>query len=273
MHSRRFGKPAGRPALLAHCFLGHAGSWKPLVEALPAPLDALAPDLPGHGRSPMPADPGDFHALAAEALGALITRPSLLIGHSFGAAALLRHALLHPASASGLVLIEPVFFAVARAAPEYAPYHADEARVHAAVAAGDLVGAARAFLALNPGSPDFDRLPEPAQAAMAAQMALVTATRAGLFEDSGGLLRPGVMETFTAPVLILLGADTTPIFHATAKALLERLPDATASVIPGAGHMAPITHAPETAAAIHDWMQRTGQGAAPLETTENPRAG
>ncbi len=273
VHSRRLGSPAGRPALLAHCFLGHGGSWKPLVEALPTPLDALAPDLPGHGRSPMPAEPGDFHALAAEALGALIARPSLLIGHSFGAAALLRHALLHPASATGLVLIEPVFFAVARAAPEYAPYRASEARVHDAVAAGDLAGAARTFLALNPGSPDFDRLPESAQAAMAAQMPLVTATRAGLFEDSGGLLTPGVMERFEVPVLILLGAGTTSIFHATVRGLLKRLPDATASVIPGAGHMLPISHAKETAAAIHDWMQRTGQGAAPLEVTENPRAG
>ena len=273
MHSRRFGKPAGRPALLAHCFLGHAGSWKPLVEALPAPLDALAPDLPGHGRSPMPADPGDFHALAAEALGALITRPSLLIGHSFGAAALLRHALLHPASATGLVLIEPVFFGVASGAPEYAPYRATEAPIHAAVAAGDLAGAARAFLALNPGSPDFDRLPEPVQSAMAAQMSLVTATRAGLFDDSGGLLRPGVMERFTPPVLILLGADTTQIFHATVRGLLQRLPDATASVIEAAGHMLPISHAAETAVAIHDWMRRTGQVAAPLETMETPRAG
>jgi len=153
VHSRRLGSPAGRPALLAHCFLGHGGSWKPLVEALPTPLDPLAPDLPGHGRSPMPADPGDFHALAAEALGALINRPSLLIGHSFGAAALLRHAPLHPASATGVVLIEPVFFAVARTAPEYAPDRASEAWVHDGVAAGDLAGAARAFLALNPARP------------------------------------------------------------------------------------------------------------------------
>jgi Predicted hydrolases or acyltransferases (alpha/beta hydrolase superfamily) len=260
------------PAVLAHCFLGHGGSWRALLAALPQPLDAVAPDLPGHGQSPMPADPGDFHALAAEALGAQVTRPSLLIGHSFGAASLLRHALLNPTTVTGLVLIEPVFFAVARDAPEYAPYRAEEGPLHDAVMAGDMAGAARYFLALNPGSPDFDRLPQGAQQAMAMQMRLVSATRAGLFDDSGGLLAPGVMEGFERPVLVILGSETTPIFHATLRGLQQRLPDVTAAEIVGAGHMVPLTHSQQTAAAIHDWMQRKGLGAPLLETTENPRA-
>lgn len=273
MHSRRFGSPTGRPALLAHCFLGHGGTWKPLVEALAEPLDALCVDLPGHGRSPMPGDPGDFHALAAGAIAPLIERPSLLIGHSFGAATLLRVALYHPERVTGLVLIEPVFFGAAEGAPEYAPYRRTEAPMHAAVAAGDLAGAARRFLALNPGSADFDRLPAPVQQAMAAQMRLVAATRAGLYDDSGGLLAPGVMAGFRPPVLILLGAETTPIFHATLRGLAARLPDVTASVIAGAGHMLPLTHPRETAAAINGWMRCRGPALGLAEATENPRAG
>lgn len=273
LHSRRMGAPGGLPALLAHCFLGHGGSWKPLVEALPVPLDALVPDLPGHGQSPAPADPGDFHALTAAALGALVTGPSLLIGHSFGAASLLRHALHHPATVTGLVLIEPVFFAAAEGEAAYEPYRAVEAPLHAAVAAGDLAQAARLFLALNPGSPDFDRLTPTAQAGMAAQMRLVTATRAGLFEDSGGLLRPGVMEGFDTPVLVILGSDTTPIFRATLRGLQDRLPDVTAATIPGAGHMVPLSHAQQTAAVIHQWMRAKGLEPGLAEATENPHAG
>jgi len=267
------GIAGGLPALLAHCFLGHGGSWRPLVEALPVPLDALVPDLPGHGQSPAPEAPGDFHALTAAALGALIDRPSLLIGHSFGAASLLRHALHHPAQVTGLVLIEPVFFAAAEGSAAHAPYRALEAPLHEAVTAGDLAEAARLFLALNPGSPDFDRLPPTAQAGMAAQMRLVTATRAGLFEDSGGLLQPGVMERFDKPVLIILGSGTTPIFRATLSGLQQRLPDVTAATIQGAGHMVPLSHAPQTAATIHAWMTAKGLEPGLAEATENPRVG
>ncbi|WP_068305600.1 alpha/beta fold hydrolase [Pararhodobacter sp. CCB-MM2] len=258
LHSRRLGVAGGLPALMAHCFLGHGGSWKALLEALPVPLDALAPDLPGHGRSPMPAEPGDFHAAVSEALGALIERPSLLVGHSFGAASLLRYALHNTGQVTGLVLIEPVFFAVAEGQPEYAPYRASEAPLHAAVAEGRLDDAARHFLGLNPGSPDFDRLPPAIQAVMAAQMRLVAATGLGLFEDSGNLRAPGVMEGFAAPVLLLAGSGTTPIFHATIRELARKLPQAEAQVIDGAGHMVPITHPTQTAGIIGDWMQRVG---------------
>lgn len=262
MHGRRLGEPGGLPAVLAHCFLGHGGSWKALLEALPVPLDALAPDLPGHGRSPMPADPGDFHAEVAAALTGIIDRPSLLIGHSFGAASMLRHALHHPDTVTGLVLIEPVFFAVAEGQPEYAPYRETEGPLHAAARAGRLADAARAFLALNPGSPDFDRLPAPVQALMAEQMRLVTATEAGLFDDSGALMPR--LEGFDKPVLLLLGSGTTPIFHATVRELTRRLPQAEAQVIPGAGHMVPISHPAATAEAIGLWLERTGQVAPAL---------
>ena len=274
LHSRRLGRPGGQPALLAHCFLGHGGSWKALVEALPGKLDALAPDLPGHGRSPMPEGPGDFHALTAEALGALVERPSLLIGHSFGAASLLRFALANPARVKGLVLIEPVLVAAAEGAPEHADYCRAEAPMQAAIEAGDLAGAARIFLAMNPGSPEYDALPEPARRAMAAQMRLVAAARDGVFGDSGGLLRPGLMEGFAPPVLLVTGARTVPVFHAVVRGLTRRLPNAESAVIPGAGHMLPVTDPQATAGAIHGWMRRHGlAGDALASETENPRAG
>ncbi|GAB1379204.1 alpha/beta fold hydrolase [Pararhodobacter aggregans] len=108
---------------------------------------------------------------------------------------------------------------------------------------------------------------------MAAQMRLVTATRAGLFEDSGGLLRAGVMEGFDTPVLVILGSDTTPIFRATLRGLQDRLPDVTAATIPGAGHMVPLSHAQQTAAVIHQWMRTKGLEPGLAEATENPHAG
>jgi lipase len=128
----------------SHCYLGHAGSWRGLMAALQTPLDALAFDMPGHGRSPLTAPPVDFHAEVAGLMPGLLAqvapdgRPALIIGHSFGAASALRHALDHPDSVAGLVLIEPVFFAAARDEPEYPGWAAEDALIHAAVAAGDL---------------------------------------------------------------------------------------------------------------------------------------
>lgn len=268
LHSLKLGDPQGQPALLAHCLLGHSGSWTRLIEALPEPLDALAFDIPGHGRSPMPADPGDYHALVAGVVGALATRPMLMIGHSFGAASMLRHALDHPASVTGLVLIEPVVFCAAFGTPEYGAHRQHEQAMHDALQSGDLLEAARRFLALNPGSPVFDALPAPVQAVMATQMRLLAATVDGLFHDSGRMLAPGRMEGFTDPVLIVLGSGTTPIFQAVARGLVARLPNAEVATIDGAGHMAPISHPEATARAIHGWMIRHG-----LSQNAKPRVG
>ncbi len=152
----RLGVPGGRPALFAHCFLGHSGAWKGLVSRLADPVDALAFDLPGHGRSPMPARVGDLHAeVAAEVPGLLahLGPAPLGFGHSFGGAVLLRHALADPGAFAGLVLVEPVFFAAARGMPEYANWQAAEAPVHAALSEGRAEDAVRAFLAENGDDP------------------------------------------------------------------------------------------------------------------------
>jgi lipase len=198
---------------------------------------------------------------------------SLLIGHSFGAASILRHALRHPDTVRGLVLIEPVYFAVARDEPEYQPYEASEHALRAAVLSGDLEQAARCFLSLNADSPAFDSLPKPARAQMASQMSLVTAARAGLFDDSGNLMTPGLIEGFDKPVLLMRGGRTNPIFFATVRALAQRLPRANVAVVEDAGHMVPISHPTQTAVAVAAWMARNGlaDGVTDLTTKQKPR--
>lgn len=258
IHTRSFGAPGGLPTVMAHCFLGHSGSWASLVAAMRTPLDVVAFDLPGHGRSPMPDVPGDFHANVADLITSLVTRPALLVGHSFGAASMLRHALRHPATAKGLVLIEPVFFAVAKDQPEYPPYIESEGPMRRALALGDLDLAALKFLQLNIGSPDWNTLPPEARAKMSAQMPLVGAAIPGLYDDSGGLLEPGVMEAFDCPVLVILGARTSPIFFAEARELIKRLPRAHVASVAGAGHMVPITDVDEVARLMDDWLVEVG---------------
>lgn len=260
----RLGAPGGRPALLAHCFLGHAGSWKGLVARLADPPDALAFDLPGHGRSAFPDRLGDFHADVSAAIPGLIAEaapqgaPVLGMGHSFGGAVLLRHALAQPETVAGLVLVEPVFFAAARGTPEWDRWMADEAPVHQALAAGDPEAALRAFLEQNGDGTPWEAIPERARVALARLIPLVSATGPGLIEDTGGLLAPGRMEGFDRPVLLLAGAASPAIFRAICRGLAARLPRAEMAVVEGAGHMLPITHAAEVARIIDAWRQRNG---------------
>ncbi len=257
----RLGTPGGLPTLMAHCFLGHSGGWEGLVGAMDPPLDALAFDMPGHGRSPAWDDPmgqGDYQADVTAQLARLIDRPSLLIGHSFGATCALRHALERPGDVLGLVLFEPVFFAAAREEPDFADHLRDEHGFAAALRAGQPEAAARAFMQINGDAAPWEALPEKTRNRFMAQMPLIAASRPGVFDDSGGQLAPGRMEGFDRPVLLITGARSPGIFRAVSRALVGRLGRAERVRIPGAGHMVPISHAADCAHVIGDWLAREG---------------
>jgi pimeloyl-ACP methyl ester carboxylesterase len=60
---------------------------------------------------------------------------------------------------------------------------------------------------------------------------------------------PAVLGAISAPVLLLLGSDTKPIFIASARHMANHVPNARIHEIPGAGHAAPLTH-PEALAEV-----------------------
>lgn len=256
IHTTRMGDPGGLPAVLAHCFLGHSGGWKRLLAALETPLDAVAFDLPGHGRSAPWDGRGALHDVATAALALQITQPALLIGHSFGGTLALRQALEAPETVRGLVLIEPVLFVAAAGTAEFVANIEAEKPLRAAFARGDLAEAGRLFFALNGDEAGWHAMPEPARAMMIRQMAMIDAAQPVLMEDSAGLLAPGRMDAFDRPVLVLAGAQSPPIFPAAARAVAAKLPRAEFASVAGAGHMAPITHPAATAALIDGWLAR-----------------
>jgi lipase len=52
------------------------------------------------------------------------------------------------------------------------------------------------------------------------------------------------------PVLLVEGADSPPVIDAVQAALAARLPQAARMIVPGAGHMVPITHPDLVARAV-----------------------
>jgi len=254
------------PAVLAHCFLGHSGSWKRLLEPMQTPLDAIAFDLPGHGRSEPWDGEGDLHTQATAMLASLVTRPSLLIGHSFGGTLALRYALERPELVLGMVLIEPVLFGAAKGTPEFLQNTEAERPLRDAFVRGDMAEAARIFFALNGDEASWAAMPDAARQMMIRQMPMVAVGVPAIIEDNAGLLAPGRMEGLEVPALVLAGANSPPIFPAVAKAVARRLGRAQFHSIAGAGHMAPISHPQATASLIDGWMEA-------LRLKEEPRVG
>jgi nucleoside-diphosphate-sugar epimerase/pimeloyl-ACP methyl ester carboxylesterase len=90
--------------VLLHGLPFNAETWRDVVAELDAP--ALVADMPGLGRSARSADnPAEWFT---ELLAPVRSRP-VLVGHSAGAAPVLRYAHAHPERVSGVVLVSPYF--------------------------------------------------------------------------------------------------------------------------------------------------------------------
>jgi pimeloyl-ACP methyl ester carboxylesterase len=216
-------------------------------------------DLPGHGRSgpwdETSPEQCDIQHLTARIAETFLDEPKILIGHSFGAMVALRLALERPDLVRSLVLIEPVFFAVAKrdAYDIWAEHQARKAQQASLCEPGDLLAAARNFGALWGGSP-WENLPPSQREAMAARMPLISATQSALHEDPEGWLDGGLLERLAKPVLLIEGSESPPVIGAIHEGLAKRFPDVRRAVIAGAAHMIPLTHPDQTALEILSFL-------------------
>ncbi len=244
VHVRHLGH-GPRKVLAIHCTIAHGGAWRGVAARLEE-ASFTAFDMLHHGRSPDWDGQGDFQDRNLEAAETLLTEPMDVIGHSFGATVALRLAVNHPGLVRSLTMVEPVFFKVAELdAPEVLAQHDRDARpFFEAWEAKDYPLAARLFNRMwsTADSPRWPQLPEGTRAAMIRSIPVVPACDKPLFEDSAGLLEPGVLDRVTMPALLIRGDLTHPVIGVINEGLARRLPDARSEVVTGAGHMVPISH-------------------------------
>jgi len=242
-----------RAVLALHCSLAHSGAWAGLAGHLKG-VTLTAPDLPGHGSAPDWDGRTELHGLATR--DALAVAEALvcvdLIGHSFGATVALRMALERPELIRSLVLIEPVLFAAARAAgdPAFAAFRAGHLGFAEALSAGRFPEAAAMFHAVWGGGGALQDLPARQRQYIVDRIPLVGAQDDVLLGDAAGLLTYMRLESLGIPVLLMEGAQSPPIIDAIQGELARRLSQVSRVVVPGAGHMVPITHPAEVAAAV-----------------------
>jgi len=72
---------------------------------------------------------------------------------------------------------------------------------------------------------------------------------------------PAVLGAISAPVLLLLGSDTKPLYIRSARHVANHVPNARVREIPGAGHAAPLTHPEALAEALTQFFSPAQQPA------------
>ena len=238
--SRR-GSP-GRPALvLLHGFTGAATSWAEHLPELGEAFELLMVDLPGHGRSGVPAEPSRASVeRVSDDLARLLERfgpaPAHLLGYSLGARVALRLAIAHPGVVRRLVLESPSA-GIVDPDERAARREADEA----------LAGSLERH-GIAPFVEHWERQPLFASQATLPEERRAIVRRERLANRPDGLAASlrgagqGVMEPLhdrlgavAAPTLVVAGA----LDHAgldRARAVAAGIPDARLAVVPDAGH-------------------------------------
>jgi 3-oxoadipate enol-lactonase len=228
----------GEPVVMLHGLGGTSNTWTPQMGLL-GHHRAIRPDLPGAGRSALPATLS-IEAMAESVLrmlAALGVEQAMLAGHSMGTIVCQRVALMEPRRVRALALCGPLL------APSDQAREGLKARAKIARAGGmDAIADAIVQVATsshtkqqNPAAVAFVResvLRQPPEGYAASCEALAAAMPA----EVGGI---------ACPTLLVTGEDDAVAPPSIARALGERIKGARVHVLPRCGHWTTLEAAAE----------------------------
>jgi magnesium chelatase accessory protein len=254
----------GPIALLLHGTGAATHSWRDLAPILAQHFTVIAPDLPGHGFSSLPAPPGLSLPGMAKSIAALLRKlgmsPALGVGHSAGAAILARMCLNDTIAPSALVslngafvplpgltaqLFSPLAKLMARipVVPHLFAWHVGDPRVVEKLmrSTGSVIDPA--------GMTFYARLMRRPRHPAAALGMMANWDLPALHRDLARL-KPAL--------LLIVGNNDRTIPPADARRIARLVPGATVTALPGLGHLAHEESPAEIATLIEHFAQRSG---------------
>ncbi|MFC5830359.1 alpha/beta fold hydrolase [Nonomuraea insulae] len=241
---------AGTPVLLVHSAGQSGAQWRDTVAGLAERgWQAVVVDLPGHGRSELPAagpisDLDTYAQWCVTVIRALDLRRPRIVGCSIGGKIALDIAARLGDEASGLVAMAADAHnngqnerALRRALPDAAsPSRADRTYYGTLAACGGAVAPQRRALIA-----EMHRREDPC------------VSLNDLIGWSRHDLRP-VLATITCPSRLVIGADDFWLTDSTADATAAAIPNCELTVLQGVGHY-PMEEIPDFAAMLDGWLR------------------
>ena len=240
--------------VLLHGSASNSALWRHTKGALQSRYRCIAPDLIGYGSSAAWPQQAAF-GLDAE-LRAI--EPSLrccadtlhLVGHSYGGVLALHLALADPERVQSLTLIEPVFFAALKYAGDWSAYF-EFCRVRdefvIALARGDRELAMRRFVDFWMGNDAWVGLSADTRASMRKAADKIVLDWQASFAADPGIAR---LSALAARTLLVRGSDSPRPMRSLVDALHAIMPGSGRTVVEGASHLLPRTHASVLTSAI-----------------------
>jgi pimeloyl-ACP methyl ester carboxylesterase len=250
-------RPARRGRVIAlHCSGGGAAQWCYLGEALGGGHELLAPEHFGcESTGPWTGEHAFTLADEAARAIALIDKSEEkvhLVGHSYGGGVALHVALARSGRIASVALYEPSAFHLLRqmsgdGMEAFAEITSIARRTCEGILTGDYRGAASAFVNYWNGPGAWDALRPAVQEALIRWSPKAPLDFRALIEEP---TPASAYRTLDFPVLILRGEYAPPPTRVIAEGLAHLLPASRLLTVYGAGHMGPLTHAPEVSALI-----------------------
>ena len=199
-----------------------AATWNRCMELLEDRFTVVAPDLLGHGTSPVPDDPAEYTRdrtlVDVDDIVADLGEPPVLVGHSLGGYLALAYAATRPDAARGIVVLNT------------GPGYRDDAK-------------REEWNARSRRNAHRFGVPE-------------QVTTMNLQEDSVVMDRLAEIPT---PTLVLAGGDDRAEYTGAGQYLERKMPHARLVVVDGGGHsMHEDTHAAEVADLVAAFVDRLG---------------